>query len=39
MPFDKDDEFELFYDFSRAYADFPQKPMITESGELQENAT
>ena len=29
MPFDKDDEFELFYDFSRAYRDLPQKPMIT----------
>ena len=29
MPFDKDDEFELFYDFSRAYRELPQKPMIT----------
>ena len=29
MPFDKDDEFELFYDFSRAYRDLPQKAMIT----------
>jgi len=28
MPFDKDDEFELFYDFSRQYKDLPQKPMI-----------
>ena len=29
MPFDKDQEFESFYDFSRAYRDFAQKPMIT----------
>lgn len=29
MPYDKDDEFELFYDFSRSYRDFAQKPMIT----------
>ena len=28
MPYDKDDEFGLFYDFSRAYRDLPQKPMI-----------
>jgi len=28
MPFDKDDEFELFYDFSRTYRDLPQKPML-----------
>ena len=34
MPFDKDDEFELFYDFSRAYRDLPQKPMITANGEM-----
>lgn len=35
MPFDKDDEFELFYDFSRAYQHIPQKPMITANGEPQ----
>ena len=29
MPYDKDDEFQLFYDFSRAYRELPQKPMIT----------
>lgn len=29
MPFDKDEEFELFYDFSRAYKEMPQKPMLT----------
>ena len=33
MPFDKDEEFEMFYDFSRAYRDFAQKPMITAAGE------
>ena len=34
MPFDKDEEFENFYDFSRAYREFVQKPMITEAGEV-----
>ena len=33
MPFDKDDEFELFYDFSRAYKELPQKAMITDGSE------
>ena len=37
MPFDKDEEFELFYDFSRAYAELPQKPMLTEHGEPEED--
>ena len=40
MPFDKDDEFELFYDFSRAYRDLPQKLMITageQSSDQHEN--
>lgn len=34
MPFDKDDEFELFYDFSRAYKEMPQKPMLTAPEDL-----
>ena len=33
MPFDKDDEFELFYDFSRAYKELPLKAMITAESE------
>ncbi len=33
LPFDKDDEFELFYDFSRAYRELPLKSMITAAGE------
>ena len=36
MPFDKDDEFGMFYDFSRAYVDLPQKPMLKANGEEQE---
>lgn len=31
MPFDNDKEFEFFYDFSRAYRDFPQKTLALEN--------
>ena len=30
MPFENDSEFEYFYDFSRAYRDFPQKTLALE---------
>ena len=39
MPYDKDDEFGVFYDFSRAYRELPQKAMITASGEESKSAT
>lgn len=39
MPFDKDQEFELFYDFARAYRDFAQKPMITAGDESEQPMT
>eukprot|EP00354_Favella_ehrenbergii_P002089 CAMPEP_0170472288 /NCGR_PEP_ID=MMETSP0123-20130129/14347_1 /TAXON_ID=182087 /ORGANISM="Favella ehrenbergii, Strain Fehren 1" /LENGTH=134 /DNA_ID=CAMNT_0010740465 /DNA_START=799 /DNA_END=1203 /DNA_ORIENTATION=- len=38
MPYDKDDEFEMFYDFSRAYRDLPQKPMIKAAEETDAEA-
>lgn len=39
MPFDKDQEFELFYDFARAYKDLPQKTMIKVAGEEELDAS
>lgn len=39
MPYDKDDEFESFYDFARAYRELPQKPMIMAADQAEgENA-
>ena len=35
MPYDKDDEFGLFYDFSRAYRDLPQLPMLKAAEEAE----
>ena len=31
MPFEKDAEFEYFYDFSRQYRDLPQKTLALEN--------
>ena len=38
MPYDKDDEFESFYDFARAYRELPQKPMIMAAEEAEDAA-
>ena len=39
MPYDKDGEFGIFYDFSRAYRELPQKAMITAGGEDSKSST